>query len=340
MSINRKCNRERERTVSAGEGEGNGELATSRRGECVRSLSFPLLLLLLWLLDVVVPFGDGVVRCQTDPRLEMIRSSWGLGDVTVGIRAQLVKLGLIFLDEGQWNDYDTEISQWPPIPIIMIDSKTHTIMVEACDFCGEFFHPTYVCPYHLRYGNHHSSSYASPQPNFYMSRPSPQIPQQEWRTIKDIEKDMIFEWLSPSTNACPFEDWSNSSSQPDTYSSMQNQPSRDIIRFLLYTEQDMNLTEQELDQWIEQNDQEAEEEIKSILQKILAETMNAISLKSVEVNEVTPIEDYWSELEEIIEVSLHEPDISIAQNEADEAKKEIDVILERPEEPQKRSKED
>ncbi|KAK9130001.1 hypothetical protein Sjap_010488 [Stephania japonica] len=113
-----------------------------------------------------------------------------------------------------------------------------------------------------------------------------------------------------------------------------------MIRFLLETEQDMNLTEQELDQWIEQRDQEAEEEIKSILQKISAETMSAISLESVEVNKVTPIENYWSEPEEIIEVSLHELDISIAQNEADEAEKEIDVILERPEELQKRSKED
>ncbi|KAK9153919.1 hypothetical protein Sjap_001399 [Stephania japonica] len=145
-----------------------------------------------------------------------------------------------------------EVSQWPPTTIIMIDSKTHTFMVEACDFCGESFHPMYACPYHPRH----------------------------------------------------------------------------------------NLTEQELDQWIEQRDQEAEEEIKSILQKISAETMSAILLESVEVNEVTPIDDYWSEPEEIIEVSLHDPDISIEQNEADEAEKEIDVILERPEEPQKRSKED
>ncbi|KAK9116135.1 hypothetical protein Sjap_015082 [Stephania japonica] len=141
--------------------------------------------------------------------------------------------------------------------------------VEACDFCGESFHPTYACTYHPRYGNHHSSSYASPQPDFYM-----------------------------------------------------------------------NLTEQELDQWIEQRDQEAEEEIKSILQKISANTMSAIPLESVEVNEVTPIEDYWSKPEEIIEVSIYELDISVAQNEANEAEKEIDVILERPEKPQKRSKED
>ncbi|KAK9146229.1 hypothetical protein Sjap_006132 [Stephania japonica] len=110
---------------------------------------------------------------------------------------------------------------------------------------------------------------------------SSRIPQQERRTIEDIEKDMISDWLSPSTNKYPFDNWSNSSSQPDTYSSMQNQPSRDIIRFLLKTEQDMNLTEQELDQWIEQRDQEAEEEIKSILQKISAETMSAIPLESV-----------------------------------------------------------
>ncbi|KAK9130750.1 hypothetical protein Sjap_011237 [Stephania japonica] len=68
--------------------------------------------------------------------------------------------------------------------------------------------------------------------------------------------------------------------------------------------------------------------------------MNTILLESVEVNEVTLVEDYWSEPEETIEVSLYEPDISIAQNEIDEAEKEIDVILERLEEPQNESKED
>ncbi|KAK9145873.1 hypothetical protein Sjap_005776 [Stephania japonica] len=137
-----------------------------------------------------------------------------------------------------------------------------------------------------------------------------------------------------------FEDSYYHGMNEDTYSSMRNQPSRDIIRFLLETEQDMNLTEQELDQWIEQRDQEAEEEINSILQKISVETMSAIPLETVEVNEVTPIEDYKSEPKEIIEVSLYEPDISIAQNEVDEAEKEIDVILERSEEPQNESKED
>ncbi|KAK9110701.1 hypothetical protein Sjap_018761 [Stephania japonica] len=121
-------------------------------------------------------------------------------------------------------------------------------------FCGKYFHPTYACPYYPRYGNHRGSSDASPQPDFYMSRPSPRIPQQERRTIEDIEKNMISNWLSPSTN-------------------------------------------------------------------------------SVEVNEFTPVEDYWSEPEETLVVSLHEPYIEIAQNEADEVEKEIEIISERSKEP-------
>ncbi|KAK9137536.1 hypothetical protein Sjap_008130 [Stephania japonica] len=86
-------------------------------------------------------------------------------------------------------------------------------------------------------------------------------------------------------------------------------PSRDIIRLFLETEQDMNLAEQELDQWIEQRDQEVEEEIKLILQKISTETMSAIPLESV-------------------------------KSTYDEVEKDIEVVSERPEEPQKESKED
>ncbi|KAK9109712.1 hypothetical protein Sjap_017772 [Stephania japonica] len=136
-----------------------------------------------------------------------------------------------------------------------------------------------------------------------------------------MEKDMISDWLSPITKKYPFDDWINSSYQQETYSSMRNQPSRDIIRFLLETEQDMNLTEQELDQWIEQRDQEAEEEIMSILHKISAETMSATPLESVEF-------PYMSRT-----LALHE-------RKEDKAENEIDVILDRPEESQKESKED
>ncbi|KAK9130288.1 hypothetical protein Sjap_010775 [Stephania japonica] len=68
-------------------------------------------------------------------------------------------------------------------------------------------------------------------------------------------------------NVCPFDYWSNSSLQPDKYSSMWNRPLRDKIRFLLETELDIYLTEQELDQWIQEKNKKAEDEIKLILQK-------------------------------------------------------------------------
>ncbi|KAK9116307.1 hypothetical protein Sjap_015254 [Stephania japonica] len=68
--------------------------------------------------------------------------------------------------------------------------------------------------------------------------------------------------------------------------------------------------------------------------------MNAIPLESVEVNEITSVEDYWSERMEELEVSPSEPDIIIAHNEEDEAENEIEVIFEWPEELQIKSKED
>ncbi|KAK9103003.1 hypothetical protein Sjap_020257 [Stephania japonica] len=57
-------------------------------------------------------------------------------------------------------------------------------------------------------------------------------------------------------------------------------------------------------------------------------------------DELSINDEYWSELEETLEISLHELDIIIAQNEKDETEKEIEVISERLEEPQKESKED
>ncbi|KAK9158339.1 hypothetical protein Scep_004913 [Stephania cephalantha] len=53
------------------------------------------------------------------------------------------------------------------------------------------------------------------------------------------------------------------------------------------------------------------------------ETVNAATLESVEFDEFSIVDEYLSEPEETLEVSLHEPDISIAQNEDDEAEKEI-----------------
>ncbi|KAK9095748.1 hypothetical protein Sjap_021245 [Stephania japonica] len=116
----------------------------------------------------------------------------------------------------------------------------------------------------------------------------------------------------------------------DIYESMRNQPSRDIIRFLLESEQDMDLTEKELDQWIEQKDQEAEEEMKSILQNISAEIVSAIPLKSVKVIGVTPVEDYYSETTQELEVFLSVVDIIIAKDEEEENEMKIEVPNELP----------
>ncbi|KAK9145239.1 hypothetical protein Sjap_005142 [Stephania japonica] len=68
--------------------------------------------------------------------------------------------------------------------------------------------------------------------------------------------------------------------------------------------------------------------------------MSAIPLENVEVNKVTPVEDYWSETTKELEVSPSKPDIIITQNEEDEVKKETEVIDEWPKELQKESKED
>ncbi|KAK9142527.1 hypothetical protein Syun_011927 [Stephania yunnanensis] len=70
------------------------------------------------------------------------------------------------------------------------------------------------------------------------------------------------------------------------------------------------------------------------------ETVNAYTSKSIKFDEFSIVEEYLSEPEETLEVSLHEPDITIAQYDDDEAEKEIEVISERPEKPQKENEED
>ncbi|KAK9167175.1 hypothetical protein Scep_002366 [Stephania cephalantha] len=63
------------------------------------------------------------------------------------------------------------------------------------------------------------------------------------------------------------------------------------------------------------------------------ENVNVETLRNVEVNEVTPVENYWCETTQGFEVLQIESDISIAQNDDDEVAIEIGVISERPEEP-------
>ncbi|KAK9119459.1 hypothetical protein Scep_017552 [Stephania cephalantha] len=62
--------------------------------------------------------------------------------------------------------------------------------------------------------------------------------------------------------------------------------------------------------------------------------------KSVEFDEFSIVDEHLSEPEETLDIYSHEPDITIAQYDDDEAEKEIEVISERSEEPQIESKED
>ncbi|KAK9134878.1 hypothetical protein Syun_014208 [Stephania yunnanensis] len=70
------------------------------------------------------------------------------------------------------------------------------------------------------------------------------------------------------------------------------------------------------------------------------ENVNVDTLRNVEVNVDTPVENYWCETTQGLEVLQIESDISIAQNDDDEAAIEIGVISERPAEPQIERKED
>ncbi|KAK9144110.1 hypothetical protein Sjap_004013 [Stephania japonica] len=67
---------------------------------------------------------------------------------------------------------------------------------------------------------------------------------------------------------------------------------------------------------------------------------NVVTLESVEFDEFSIVDEYLSTPEETLDVSLHESGITIAKSTYDEVEKDIEVISERPEEPQKESKED
>ncbi|KAK9125465.1 hypothetical protein Scep_014311 [Stephania cephalantha] len=59
------------------------------------------------------------------------------------------------------------------------------------------------------------------------------------------------------------------------------------------------------------------------------ENVSVGTLKNVEVNEVTQVEDYWSETTEGFEFFQIEPDIVIAQDEEEENDMKIEVVSER-----------
>ncbi|KAK9142634.1 hypothetical protein Syun_012034 [Stephania yunnanensis] len=70
------------------------------------------------------------------------------------------------------------------------------------------------------------------------------------------------------------------------------------------------------------------------------ENVDVDTLSNVEENVDTPVENYWRETTQGLEVLPIEPDMSIAPNDDDDVALEIGVISKRSEEPQIESKED
>ncbi|KAK9089240.1 hypothetical protein Scep_028322 [Stephania cephalantha] len=134
------------------------------------------------------------------------------------------------------------------------------------------------------------------------------------RTIADIERDMISDWFSQITTQQPLQE-------------------------------DMQLINPKL--------QNSKTQVTIILEHLMDEkelspqpifysneTVNTATLKSVEFDEFSIVDEYLSEPNVTLAVSSHEPDITITHKKDDEAEKEIGVISERPEESQIESEED
>ncbi|KAK9120736.1 hypothetical protein Syun_018353 [Stephania yunnanensis] len=136
----------------------------------------------------------------------------------------------------------------------------------------------------------------------------------ERRTIADIERNMISDWLSQSTTQQPLQE-----DMQHMKSKLQNSETH-VTAILEHL-----MDEEELPpQPVFESD----------------ETVNADTSKSVESDEFSIVDEHLSEPKETLYVSSHEPDITIGQYDDDEAEKEIEVISERSEEPQKENEED
>ncbi|KAK9088251.1 hypothetical protein Scep_027333 [Stephania cephalantha] len=138
--------------------------------------------------------------------------------------------------------------------------------------------------------------------------------QHERRTIADIERNMISDWLSQSTTQQPLQE------------DMQ------------YMKSKLQNSETQVTAILEHLMDEEELSLQPVFDS--DETVNADTSKSVEFDKFSIVDEHLSEPEETLDVSSREPDITIAQYDDDEAEKEIEVISKRSEEPQKENKED
>ncbi|KAK9119683.1 hypothetical protein Scep_017776 [Stephania cephalantha] len=184
-------------------------------------------------------------------------------------------------------------------------SNMHSFVqqVEVCEICEDYSHSTYDCPYYPKYENYHYPSYASPQPDFFGLMSSPQIPQQN-TSLEDMMKKLLDDQQRFHEELQQFS---------REFPSLQNLETQFIQ--VNVTPQNM-LDEKEL-----YNTQPI---------SYLEENVNVDTLRNVEVNVDTPVENYWCKTTQGLEVLQIESDISIAQNDDDEAAIEIGVISERP----------
>ncbi|KAK9126245.1 hypothetical protein Scep_015091 [Stephania cephalantha] len=195
-------------------------------------------------------------------------------------------------------------------------SDTHSFVqqVEVCEICEDYSHSIYDCPYYHR--NYNCPSYASSQPDFFGHMSSPQSPQQS-TSLEDLMKKLL------DSQQRFHEELQQFSREFPSLQNLENQ----FIQ--------LNATLQ--------NMPDEKELCNTQPISYLEENVDVDTLSNVEENVDTPVENYWHETTQGLEVLPIEPDMSIAPNDDDDdddVALEIGVISTRSEEPQIESKED
>ncbi|KAK9102918.1 hypothetical protein Sjap_020172 [Stephania japonica] len=207
---------------------------------------------------------------------------------------------------------------------------------EVCGICGDYTHSTDVCPYEPEYESYLYWGNASPQPHLSYPFSTPLTPRQDKQSLEDMFKE---------------------------YSSANQRFHQDILQYQENMEQlfkNINSNFQSIETLTSKmndtpNRMLEEEEFPVLLSCDEKETLNDVTLKSVETNEhamneyfaidgLTPCRyEYWSDHEESegeLEMSQSMPEIVMAQTYEEEGKIEIEVTLTRPEELQQENKDD
>ncbi|KAK9109803.1 hypothetical protein Sjap_017863 [Stephania japonica] len=206
------------------------------------------------------------------------------------------------------SNYEHEFSNWP----------SYVQQVEVYGLCEDYTHPTDVCPYKPEYESYPYWGNASSQPDLSCPFSSPLTPQQDEQSLEDMFKE---------------------------YSSVNQRFHQNILQYQENMEQrfkDINSNFRSIETLTSKmndtpNRMLEEEEFPVLLSCDEKETLNDVTLKSVEVKD----EEYRSDHEKSegeLEVFQLEPEIIMAQTYEEESEIEIEVTLTRLEELQRESK--